>query len=630
MACKRLLPPYPTLRKCPSTMRFKPLKTIGELSLIGLLTISVCALPFKGVMAAENDPPQAQSPAAPAASGKTGKENMSFGDYLAGRFAESQGDSHNGLQFLRDSYKRDPNNKDVAKNLYRMLLRTGDIQEAIPLAKNLQGVKVVEDGKEFTPEMLLAVSEAKEGKFAEADKHLAAIQLNGFNALLVPQLRAWISFAQGGMKTPVDIKAMTPEGHVVLPHVYLNAALIDDAAGFDKDAQKNYETAVKDTRIEPFRAVEALANFYGRKGMKDKRDKLVKDYLADHGDSYIADELLVAEPQNAAPLVSNAKDGLAEVFFTLANIFHGVRAPADEVATLHLALYLRSDYPAAQFLLAAAYELAQDFQSATDTYKAINPKSPYFARGRIRSAYDQIALNKKDEAVATLDAIIHDQPTDTDALLAKGDILRADNKFKEAIEAYDMAAKRVPNPQKRHWIIYFSRGATYQQNGDWPKAEADMKKALELSPTEPAALNYLGYSWLTMNQHIPEAKKMVEQAYEARPEDASIIDSMGYALYMTGDFAGAEEYFDQALERTPNDPTVNDHLGDAYWQLGRKTEARYQWERALTNKPDAEAEKNLHKKLKDGIAMLPASLKKTDTDKKPSKPLASKETPAAQ
>jgi len=99
---------------------------------------------------------------------------------------------------------------------------------------------------------------------------------------------------------------------------------------------------------------------------------------------------------------------------------------------------------------------------------------------------------------------------------------------------------------------------------------------------------------------------MLEDAYDARPEDAHIIDSMGYAYYVTGDFANAQEYFDQALERTPNDPTVNDHLGDTYWQIGRKTEARYQWERALKDNPDKDTEKGLHKKLKDGLAMIPA------------------------
>lgn len=610
------------------------LKAIGRLSFLGLLAIT-CALFSGATRAASDDGSTAQErqvdtpeqssaaqdeKASPAAKPKDKEPSVSFGSYLSGRFAESQGDTEHGLQVLRESLKGDPNNQDLTKSLYRMLVLSGKVEEAIPLARKLEGVKVVEEGSEFSPEMLLAIDEAKAGNYEHADRYLAEIPKAGFNTLLVPQMRVWLKFAMGDLKVPVDVKNMMPEGHVVLPHVYLNAALVNDLAGFDKEAQKQYEAAIKDSRIEPFRAVEALANFYDRKGWKEKREKLVSGYLVEHGDSYLADELLIASEKHPGPLVNDAGQGLAEVFYMVANIFHGVRAPADEIATLHLALYLRHDFPAAQFLLASAYELAQNYHAAVDTYKAINVHSPYFVRGRIRSAYDEIELGQKDSALASLDGIIHENPDEIDALLAKGDILREEIKFKEAIAAYDMAVTRVKEPQKRHWVIYFSRGACYQSVGDWSKAEADMKKALELDPGEPEVLNYLGYSWLTMRQHIPEAKKMVEDAYAAHPEDAHIIDSMGYAYYVTNDFQSAEEYFDQALERTPNDPTVNDHLGDTYWQLGRKTEARYQWERALANKPDNETEKGLRKKLKEGLAMehpLQAS-----EEKKPVKPPA--------
>jgi tetratricopeptide (TPR) repeat protein len=614
----------------------KFVKVIGKLSFLGVLAVLFAlnsgagrAVPDASTQEQKDD--GAEQPdnedaakgdekAPPVAKAKRDDSSASFSSYLSGRFAESQGDTEHGVQVLRESLKRDPDNQDLLKSLYRMLVLSGNVEEAVPLARKLEGVKVVDDGSEFTPEMLIAIDEAKQHRYERSDKYLAAIPKAGFNSLLVPQMRVWLKLAMGQLKAPADVKNMMPDAHVVLPHVYLNAALINDIAGFDKEALKQYESAIKDSRIEPFRAVEALANFYDRKGQKDKRAKLVSDYLSEHGDSYLADELLTPSESPPQPLVSDAGQGLAEVFYAVANIFHGVRAPADEIATLHLALYLRPDFPAAQFLLASAYELAQNYQAAADTYKVINVHSPYFVRGRIRGVYDEIELGKKDAALAELDTIIHENPKDIDALLAKGDILRAENKLKEAIGAYDAAIARVPNPGKRHWIIYFSRGACYQLISDWNKAEADMKKALALDPGEPEVLNYLGYSWLTMRQNIAEAKKMVEDAYGARPEDAHIIDSMGYAFYVTGDFAGAEEYFDQALDRTPNDPTVNDHLGDTYWQLGRKTEARYQWERALSDKPDDETEKGLRKKLKEGLAV--ERPQQSAEEKKPAKPSA--------
>ncbi len=564
--------------------------------------------------------PESATPAATPHTDKAGK-NLSFGEYLSGRFAESQGDTDNGLTFLQDSLKRDPDNKEVLGSLYRMLILSGKIEDALPVAKKLVGVKVVEEGSEFTPEMLIAVDKVKQGDYAGAEKLLGTVPKAGFNTLLLPLMTQWLKLGENAIKEPLEAKNITPEARLILPHVYLNAALINDIAGFKEQAQKQYEAAVKDPRIEPFRAVEALANFYARNDNTGKRKQLVEDYLTAHGDSFLADEVLgESADAHAAPLVKDAKEGLAEVFYTMANIFHGVRAPADEIATLHLALYLRPDFPAAQFLAASAYELAGDYADAVTAYKGINEHSPYFMRGRIRGIYDESEIGNKAEALAKLDAIAAQLPHDVDALIAKGDMLRAQNHYKEAVGAYDEAAARANPPQRRHWVIFFSRGTCFERMGQWEKAEADMRKALVLQPGEPDVLNYLGYSFLTMHRNLTEAKKMIEEAYDARPEDPHIIDSMGYALYMTGDYTSAQEYFEQALERTPNDPTVNDHLGDTYWQQGRKTEARYQWERALSDEPDEETAKQLHTKLDKGLA-APLQAGAGD-EKKPAKPAA--------
>ena len=44
------------------------------------------------------------------------------------------------------------------------------------------------------------------------------------------------------------------------------------------------------------------------------------------------------------------------------------------------------------------------------------------------------------------------------------------------------------------------------------------EKALSLSNDEPDVLNYLGYSWLTRHHNITEARKLIEKAYDQRPE----------------------------------------------------------------------------------------------------------------
>lgn len=544
------------------------------------------------------DPALASHPSAPA--------DPFFGSYLSGRFAESQGDTDNGIQFLRESLRRDPDNKETLASLYRMLILSGHIDEALPLARKLTGVHVVEDGSEFSPEILQTVQDGKDGRYAEAASRLALIPKAGFNNLLVPLLEAWLKLGQNQVKTPLEAHDIMPEARLLLPHIHLNAAFINDLAGFDQAAEKQYQAAIRDSRIEPFRAVQALANFYERKGETDKRHALLEDYVKEHGDSFLASELLGAIPGHPRPLVASADEGIAEVLYTMANIFHGVRTPSDEIAILHLAIYVRPDFPAAQFLLASAYELNQDYRPAIDTYRLIDPKSPFYARGRIRAVYDESELGDKAQALKDVDEVARDMPREVDPLLAKGDILRSEGELDDAAAAYSEGIARAGKLRRQHWIMFYSRGVCYQQMNQWDKAQADMEMALKLSPGEPEALNFLGYSWLTMNRNLPRARKMIEDAYDARPEDAAIIDSMGYSLYVSGDFASAVEYFEQALERTPDDPSVNEHLGDTYWQLGRKTEARYQWQRALDDNPDDDTRHGLQTRLTKGLRLFHA------------------------
>src|SRR5262249_50801137 len=148
--------------------------------------------------------------------------------YLAGRLAESQGDTDNGIHFLRQSLARDPDNKEVLASLYRMLMLSGKVEEALPLAQKLAGIKVVDDGNEFSPEMLLAIGDAKEGKYAQAAKNLQFIPNIGINSLLVPMLRQWAKLGEKQVRTSIEAKDVVPDGHAVLPHVYLNAAFIND------------------------------------------------------------------------------------------------------------------------------------------------------------------------------------------------------------------------------------------------------------------------------------------------------------------------------------------------------------------------------------------------------------------
>ena len=181
------------------------------------------------------------------------------------------------------------------------------------------------------------------------------------------------------------------------------------------------------------------------------------------------------------------------------------------------------------------------------------------------------------------------------------DLLRGKDRFPEAVAAYDTAISRLGKPDERHWQVYFGRGIVLERVKNWPKAEADMKKALELSPEQPYVLNYLGYSWIDQGLHLQEGMKMLERATELRPDDGSITDSVGWAYYRLGQFEKAVEWLERATEQKGDDSTITDHLADAYWHVGRRREARFQWERALHQKPDKDRLPIIQDKIANGL-----------------------------
>ena len=152
------------------------------------------------------------------------------------------------------------------------------------------------------------------------------------------------------------------------------------------------------------------------------------------------------------------------------------------------------------------------------------------------------------------------------------------------------------------WVTYYYRGICLERSKQWSKAEADMRKALELQPEQPHVLNYLGYSWIDQGMNLEEGMKMLQRATELRPDDGAITDSVGWAFYRLGQFDKAVEWLERASEQKGDDATIIEHLGDAYWHVGRKREARFQWERALNQKPDKDRLPMIKDKLENGLS----------------------------
>ncbi|MFO0411894.1 MAG: tetratricopeptide repeat protein, partial [bacterium] len=149
------------------------------------------------------------------------------------------------------------------------------------------------------------------------------------------------------------------------------------------------------------------------------------------------------------------------------------------------------------------------------------------------------------------------------------------------------------------------RGLTLQELGRIEEAEAELWAALQAAPDNASLLNSLGYMWVDTGRRVEQGAEMLARAHAAEPEDGNIQYSLGWARFRQGQYDIAVETLEGAVSKEPASAEINDHLGDAYWQVGRRREAQWQWNRVLTLEPDAERRAEVEQKLANGLSIAP-------------------------
>ena len=251
--------------------------------------------------------------------------------------------------------------------------------------------------------------------------------------------------------------------------------------------------------------------------------------------------------------------------------------------------------------LANLFDQIKQPEQAIAAYRMVPATSPLREGAEIQSALELEVLGKSDEAMRRMTQIVAERPHDVDALSSLAGLQRAAKKYAEAAETYDRAIAAVGIPQRENWTLFYFRGICFERDKQWPKAESDFKRALELVPDQPLVLNYLGYTWVDRGVNLEEAFKMLRRAVELRPDDGYIVDSLGWAHFKLGQFAEAAETLERAINLKPADPVLNDHLGDAYWRVNRRIEAHFQWNHARDMGPEPDDLPAILKKIKDGL-----------------------------
>jgi len=297
--------------------------------------------------------------------------------------------------------------------------------------------------------------------------------------------------------------------------------------------------------------------------------------------------------------VLTQKDGLAEVFYNISSWYYQKDLYKFSIFFGKLSLRLRKDFNAMRLLLSSSFEIIDLENNADEIVSQVNTKNPYYMKFlKLRvSLSDEI--KRKNKIKPLLEELINNHPKNWELKILLADIFRTEKNYDESINLYSQIIENVFDENK--WSIFYSRGIAYERLNKWEKAEEDLKMAMTLQPNDPYVINYLAYSWLDRKMNIDLALNLLEKAVELEPSDGYILDSLGWAHYLSNSYEKSIYFLEKAVSFLPNDPTLNDHLGDAYWKSGRYDEAQSQWKRVLIIDPEFKNKDDVKKKIELGI-----------------------------
>jgi tetratricopeptide (TPR) repeat protein len=525
------------------------------------------------------------------------------GAFLTGRFAATENDmGFASDQFLR-ALAKDPSNVTLRQQAFLTTLLDGR-PEALRLARQ----------QPDNPAALLLLGDhaAANGNWEAAESHYAALPKQGLTQLLQPLLVAWAQ--EGAGHTDAALGTLQPfiQGQRFRAVYALHAAAIADLGNRTADAARLYRTAETEFGGENLPLARLLASWEARQGHANEAQQTIRSLIETNPNLAISGPALLARV--AQRDIRRPTDGIAEAYLALASALHAQDANEFAAVLVRLALDIRPEFTAARLLDADIKDGGKHPALALEILAPVGADDPLIAVVELRRAATYDRMGNTEEALRILDDMTRSYPSRPEPLELKGDILRSKRRFADAVTAYDGAIARVPDPRRADWVLFYDRGIALERSHQWPRAQADFDKALALSPDEPYVLNYLGYSWTEQGHNLGQARQMIARAVEQRPNDGSILDSLGWVMLRQGDIPGAVKTLEHAVELDPVDAEVNGHLGDAYWAAGRKAEARFQWQRALTLNPDPDAAARIEAKLKDGEgqgAKQPATAEKT-------------------
>lgn len=509
-------------------------------------------------------------------------EAEAYSDFLIARFAAMTNDPQKAAEHYALAIDTAPEKSGIADRALFASLLSGDYREGVRLAQRANTL-----GSEAAlVRLTLAVEALRVGRDDEAREMLEQTRFGPFNRMIARGLSAWRVVDTQGTDAAVRYLEDGLSGDPRLDSATLYMmGLIEMSAGNDDTALSVFNT-LWESGARLAVGVEAHAQLLASRGQRAEALEILNtfDETVGHNASIARLRQAIEAGERIKVRRLDPEEGAALAVYVPAAAL--MSQTDDDVSAVYfvLALALDSDLHVARSLWAQSLSNAERWDEAISVLARIPEASAFYAtsRGQIAWALQRSGRSQSALAVAA-EALDHSPDRGLKVQLA--DLYRAVGRQAQAEELLDQIILDDARHNREDWRLFFARGVSRGELGDWADGERDLLKALTLEPDDASLLNYVGYSYVDRGEHLDLAMDMIRRAAEMEPNAGYIIDSLGWAHYRLGNYDQATEHLERAVELEPGDPVVNDHLGDAYWQTGRKLEARFQWRRSLTLDP---------------------------------------------
>jgi Flp pilus assembly protein TadD len=177
-------------------------------------------------------------------------------------------------------------------------------------------------------------------------------------------------------------------------------------------------------------------------------------------------------------------------------------------------------------------DLRRDVATFGDKYRA----NPADANNALRYAQALRATGQRAQAVAILEQVSMQHPTNKAVLGEYGRALADNGDYQQALDVLD----RAHTPDQPDWRVLSAQGAVLDQMGRHPEAQRHYLTALKIVPDDPSVLSNLGLSY-ALSKDLPKAEATLRRAAEQNSNDPRIRQNLALVVGLEGRFAEAEE-----------------------------------------------------------------------------------------